>query len=151
MDDDGFIFLTGRVKDYFKTISGKYVAPAPIESRFAENEWTEQICLIGRGYSKTAMVCVLSGIAQQEDRATLEKALLDKAAAVNEAIDKHERIGAVILSTEPWTIENEMLTPTLKIRRDEIDSRFGEQARELAREAAVAGKVLLAWDEVSNS
>jgi long-chain acyl-CoA synthetase len=145
MDDDGFIFLTGRVKDYFKTMTGKYVAPTPIENLFAENEWTEQICLIGRGYSKTAMVCVLSEIARQQDRDTIGKALLKRAAAVNEAIEKHERIGAVIVSAEPWTIENELLTPTMKIRRDEIDKRYGEQARELAHEAAVQGKVLLAW------
>ena len=73
--------------------------------------------------------------------------MLEKAAAVNEAIEKHERIGAVIVSTEPWTIENELLTPTMKIRRDEIDGRYGEQARELAHEAAVQGEVLVEWDE----
>ena len=151
MDDDGFIFLTGRVKDYFKTTTGKFVAPTPIENLFAENDWTEQICLIGRGFAKTAMVCVLSAIARKEDRTTIEKALLEKASAVNDAIEKHERIGAVIVTSEPWTIENEMLTPTLKIRRDEVDSRFGDVARELAHEAAVAGRVLLAWAGSSNS
>jgi long-chain acyl-CoA synthetase len=151
VDDDGFIFLTGRVKDYFKTTTGKFVAPTPIENLFAENDWTEQICLIGRGFAKTAMVCVLSAIARKEDRKTIEKALLEKASAVNDAIEKHERIGAVIVTSEPWTIENEMLTPTLKIRRDEVDSRFGDVARELAHEAAVAGRVLLAWAGSSNS
>jgi long-chain acyl-CoA synthetase len=151
VDDDGFIFLTGRVKDYFKTTTGKFVAPTPIENLFAENDWTEQICLIGRGFAKTAMVCVLSAIARKEDRTTIEKALLEKASAVNDAIEKHERIGAVIVTSEPWTIENEMLTPTLKIRRDEVDSRFGDVARELAHEAAVAGRVLLAWAGSSNS
>ena len=145
VDDDGFIFLTGRVKDYFKTIQGKFVAPTPIENSFAENEWTEQICLLGRGYSKTVMVCVLSNIAQKEDRTAIEKALLEKAAAVNDKVEKHARIGAVIMSTELWTIENEMLTPTLKIRREEVEGRFGEQARELAHQAAVEGEIRLEW------
>ena len=145
VDDDGFIFLTGRVKDFFKTIHGKFVAPTPIENRFAENEWTEQICLLGRGYSKTVMVCVLSNIAQIEDRTAIEKALLEKVASVNDKVEKHARIGAVIMSTEPWTIENEMLTPTLKIRREEVEGRFGEQARELAHEAAVEGEIRLEW------
>ncbi len=145
VDDDGFIFLTGRVKDYFKTIQGKFVAPTPIENSFAENEWTEQICLLGRGYSKTVMVCVLSDIAQKQDRSAVEKALLEKAAAVNDKVEKHARIGAVIISTDPWTIENEVLTPTLKIRREEVEGRFGERARELAHEGAVQGEIRMEW------
>ena len=145
VDDDGFIFLTGRVKDYFKTIQGKFVAPTPIENSFAENEWTEQICLLGRGYSKTVMVCVLSDIAQKQDRSAIEKALLEKAAAVNDKVEKHARIGAVIISTVPWTIENEVLTPTLKIRREEVEGRFGEQARELAHAAAVQKEIRMEW------
>ncbi len=145
VDDDGFIFLTGRVKDYFKTIQGKFVAPSPIESQFAENDWTEQICLLGRGYSKTAVVCVLSEAAQQQDRDVIEQALRDKVDEVNASIEKHARIGAVIISTDPWTIENEILTPTLKIRRDEVESRFGDRARELAHEAAVQRTTRLEW------
>jgi long-chain acyl-CoA synthetase len=145
IDDDGYIFVTGRVKDYFKTIQGKFVAPTPIENRFAENKWTEQICLLGRGYSKTAMVCVLSDIAQEADRSFIEKELLERAAAVNVEVEHHARIGAVIISMEPWSIENGMLTPTLKIRRDEIEKRFGEQARELAHKAAVDGEICLQW------
>ncbi len=145
VDEDGFIFITGRVKDYFKTIQGKFVAPTPIENRFAENEWTEQLCLLGRGYSKTVMVCVLSDIAKDGDRAKLEQSLAEHAAAVNEAIDKHARLGAVIASTTPWTIENEMLTPTLKIRREEVERKFGDRARELARDAAVTKKILVDW------
>ncbi|MCP4299135.1 MAG: AMP-binding protein [Gammaproteobacteria bacterium] len=145
VDDEGFIFLTGRVKDYFKTMQGKFVAPVPIESSFAENEWTEQICLLGRGYSKTAIVCVLSETAQKQDRTVIEKALREKVDEVNAGIEKHARIGAVIISTDPWTIENEILTPTLKIRRDEVESRFGDRARELAHEAAVQRTTRLEW------
>jgi long-chain acyl-CoA synthetase len=56
VDEDGFYYITGRVKDYFKTMQGKFVAPVPIESEFARNQWVEQQCLLGRGYSKTVMV-----------------------------------------------------------------------------------------------
>lgn len=145
VNDDGYVYLTGRVKDYFKTMQGKFVAPAPIENSFAENEWTEQICLLGRGYSKTVIVCVLSDIAQKQDRTVIENALLEQAADVNRNADKHARVGAVIMSIEPWTIENAMLTPTLKIRREEVEGRFGERARELAHEAAVDGQIRLEW------
>ena len=145
VNDDGFVYLTGRVKDYFKTIQGKFVAPEPIENSFAENECTAQICLLGRGYSKTVMVCVLSDIAQKQDRSVIEKALLEQAAEINRHVDKHAQVGAVIMSTEPWTIENAMLTPTLKIRREEVEGRFGERASELAHEAAVEGEIRLEW------
>lgn len=147
IDEDGFVFLTGRVKDYFKTIQGKFVAPAPIESDFAENELTEQICLLGRGYSKTVMVCVLSGATQQQDRNVLEEALREQVDIVNEKIEKHARIGALVLTTQAWTIENEMLTPTLKIRRDEVEGRYGERARDLAHDAAVQRTCLVEWAE----
>ncbi len=145
VDDDGFVFLTGRVKDYFKTIQGKFVAPTPIENRFAEHPMTEQLCLLGRGYSKTVMVAVLADAACKCDRAEVESALVELAQAVNSDVDKHARIGAVIVADEPWTIENECLTPTLKLRREEVEKRYGERARELAHEAAVGRKVLVEW------
>jgi long-chain acyl-CoA synthetase len=145
IDEDGFVYITGRVKDYFKTIQGKFVAPTPIENEFAKNPHTEQICLLGRGYSKTVMVCVLSGLAQQAEREQVESALRDVASKVNDAVDKHARLGAVIISTDPWTIENSMLTPTMKIRREQIEAKFGDRARDLARTAAEQGELLAEW------
>lgn len=145
IDDEGFVFLTGRVKDYFKTIQGKFVAPVPIENAFAKNEWIEQICLLGRGYSKTVMVAVLSDLAQQRERSSIEESLVEHAKAVNGSIDHHARIGAVIIATDPWTIEDEMLTPTLKIRRDEVETRFGARAQELAHDSAVGRKIRTEW------
>ena len=146
IDEEGFIFLTGRMKDYFKTIQGKFVAPTPIENEFAKHPHTEQLCLLGRGYSKTVMVCVPSALAQQEEREQLSAALREHAGVVNETADKHARIGAVIISTEAWSIDNGMLTPTLKIRREQIEQRFGERAQQLARAAAEQGELLIEWD-----
>lgn len=145
VDEDGFYYITGRVKDYFKTIQGKFVAPTPIENIFAENPHTEQICLLGRGYSKTVMTCVLSDLAQQQPRELIEAALLERVDAVNEATEKHARVGAVIVSTEPWTIDNGVLTPTMKIRRERIEELFGERAEDLARQSAQRGEILIDW------
>ena len=143
IDDDGYIFLTGRVKDYFKTIQGKFVAPTPIENMFARNEHTEQQCLLGRGYSKTVMVCVLSAAAQQRDIDAIETDLRRLIAAINDETDHHARIGALIISSDPWTIDNEILTPTMKIRRGKIEQRFGDTAMELAHRSAVEGRLLI--------
>lgn len=145
IDQDGFIFITGRVKDYFKTIQGKFVAPPPIEGLFAENPHSEQQCLLGRGYSKTVMITVLNEPARQLPKEEIEAAAIATVESINAQIEKHARIGAVIFSQKPWTIENEILTPTMKIRREQIENKFGEKAERLARESAEAGKIGLYW------
>lgn len=147
VDADGFYYITGRVKDYFKTLQGKFVAPTPIENIFAENPHTEQICLLGRGYSKTVMTCVLSALAQQQPRESIEAVLRERVDAVNAASEKHARIGAVVVSTEAWSIDNGILTPTMKIRRDRVEELFGDRAAELARQSAEQGTVLLEWSQ----
>ena len=145
IDDDGFIFITGRVKDYFKTIQGKFVAPPPIEGLFADNPHSEQQCLLGRGYSKTVMVTVLNEPARALPKEEVEAAALATVDSINGEIEKHARIGAVIFSREPWTIENEILTPTMKIRREQIENKFGESAERIAREGAETGTIQLHW------
>jgi long-chain acyl-CoA synthetase len=64
---------------------------------------------------------------------------------INAEIEKHARIGAVILTRETWSIENEVLTPTLKIRREKVEERFAELAEQLARRAAEESALLLHW------
>lgn len=145
VDEDGFIYITGRVKDYFKTIQGKFVAPPPIEGQFAENVFIEQQCLMGRGFSKTVMVAVLAEAAKNTDQTEIEASIRETVAAINESVEKHARIGAVIVSREPWSIENGVMTPTLKIRRDKIDEMFAELGERLARDSAQQGQLLLHW------
>jgi len=146
VDEDGFYYITGRVKEYFKTIQGKFVSPAPIESEFAGSLLVEQQCLLGRGFSKTVMVCVLSALGQQQPKEQLEQELRRLTEEVNSRVEKHARIGGLIVTREPWTIESGMLTPTLKLRRHEVDARFGARAQALARGGAEKGEILLDWD-----
>ena len=145
VDEDGFIYITGRVKDYFKTIQGKFVAPPPIESAFAKNPHAEQQCLLGRGYSKTVMVAVLTAEAQNLPEQEIADSILATIREINEEIEKHARIGAAIVTREPWSIENEILTPTLKIRREKVEEGFAELAEQLARSAAEQRELLLHW------
>ena len=98
VDEDGFLYITGRVKDYFKTIQGKFVAPPPIEGEFAKNPHAEQQCLLGRGFSKTVMVAVLTPDARQKAREELEASFLETLEDINREVEKHARIGGVILS-----------------------------------------------------
>jgi long-chain acyl-CoA synthetase len=145
VDEDGFLYITGRVKDYFKTIQGKFVAPPPIEGAFAKNPHVEQQCLLGRGFSKTVMVAVLTEEARNSPEQEIEDSILSTTREINQEIEKHARIGAVIVSREPWSIENEVLTPTLKIRREKVEERFAELAEQLARSSAEQRELLLRW------
>ncbi|MFZ9872480.1 MAG: AMP-binding protein [Steroidobacteraceae bacterium] len=146
VDADGFFYITGRVKDYFKTIHGKYVSPVPIEGELARCELIDQLCLLGRGYSKTVVVCVLTEAARKLERGQVEHALGAHANAVNATIERHARIGAIIVASNAWTIANSMLTPTMKLRRQMVEKHFDGAAEALARTAASEGKMLFHWE-----
>lgn len=124
IDEDGHVYLTGRVKEIFKTARGKYVAPAPIEGRFLETHLAEQACLTGHGLAQTVMAVVLAEAVRERDEAELIAELLEHTVAVNKFLEKHEQIGALIVSREPWSQENDVLTHTLKIKRDALEKRY---------------------------
>ncbi|MDE1533078.1 AMP-binding protein [Pseudomonas carnis] len=124
-DADGRLRLTGRLKEIFKTSKGKYVAPAPIENRLAEHARIEQVCVVGEGLSAPIGLCVLS--APGEDRQALGGGLERWLAQVNAGLDKHERMGQLVVVKDHWAVENGFLTPTLKIKRNVIESTYGPQ------------------------
>lgn len=123
-DTEGRLRLTGRLKEIFKTSKGKYVAPAPIENRLAEHARIEQVCVVGDGLSAPIGLCVLSAVEQdpQALRSSLERWLVQ----VNQTLDKHERLRQLVVVKDSWAVENGFLTPTLKIKRNAIESTYGE-------------------------
>ncbi len=127
IDEDGHVYITGRVKEIFKTARGKYVAPAPIEGRFLESPLVEQACLGGHGLAQTVMMAVRSAAAQGLSDAELDAELRTWVQSINARLEKHERIGAVILSRTPWSQDNGVLTHTLKIKRDAVDERYSDE------------------------
>jgi long-subunit acyl-CoA synthetase (AMP-forming) len=124
IDEEGFLTLTGRVKDTFKSGKGEFVVPGPIELEFESNSFIEQICVVGLGLPQPLALIVLSEHCQKYNNSDVEKNLHDTIVRVNEKLVKHERLKALILLNENWTVENEMLTPTMKIKRSEIDKRY---------------------------
>jgi long-subunit acyl-CoA synthetase (AMP-forming) len=126
IDDEGFLHITGRVKELFKTGKGKYVAPSPIEMRLLDNTAIEQVCVTGPGLPQPIGLVVLSQAAREQDREELAAALLDTMVATNQELDQHERLKTVVVVGEEWTVENSLLTPTLKIKRNEVDARYGQ-------------------------
>ncbi|MBB3167040.1 AMP-binding protein [Simiduia aestuariiviva] len=121
---DGAFKIVGRLKEQFKTAKGKYVAPAPIENLMARNEWVEQCCVLGVGRPQPVALVVLNEAGQKKTRADVERSLQVTLAEINGELESHERLGGLIVLTEAWTIENGLLTPTLKIRRGPIEEQF---------------------------
>jgi long-chain acyl-CoA synthetase len=129
LDADGQVKIIGRLKEQFKTSKGKYVAPGPIETELLAHPALEACCVMGAGHpSPFAVVVLAPGARQQcaapESREVLEQSLLERMNEVNAQVDPHERLSFIAIADGPWTIENDIVTPTLKIKRAVLESRY---------------------------
>ena len=123
IDDDGYLYVTGRVKDIFKTTKGKYIEPAAIESKFGNVDEFSQICLVGLNCVQPLLLVVPTDLAKSNrDQITIKiSKILNE---VNNDLDNYKKISKIIFVKEDWTPDNEMTTPTLKIKRAKIDEKF---------------------------
>jgi long-subunit acyl-CoA synthetase (AMP-forming) len=127
IDDNGRLKITGRVKELFKTSKGKYVAPAPIENELMLHEAIEMVCVAGGNKPQPFAMVVLAEHVRgsaAEGRETLSASLLAHMKQVNAGLDPHERLEKLVVVRDAWTIENGMLTPSLKIKRNALESRY---------------------------
>lgn len=124
VDADGFLKITGRVKEIFKTDKGKYVSPSPIEMKVLKNQLVEQICVVGSSLPQPIGLLVLSVDGKTKDRNMLQQSLVETLQQVNRELEKHERLQKMIVMKEEWTIENGLLTPTMKIKRSPIEDKY---------------------------
>jgi len=127
---DGLLKITGRVKELFKTSKGKYVAPAPIENRINAHPLIETSLVSGVGQPSAYAMVVLSEELRpkQSDaafRADVETQLTQLLKDVNSELADYEKLQMIVITREPWTIENGCLTPTMKIKRTRIESEVG--------------------------
>ncbi|UVE18980.1 AMP-binding protein [Pseudomonas sp. LS44] len=126
VDAGGYLTITGRLKDIFKTSKGKYIAPAPIEGELAKSTWIEQVCLIGSGMDQPLALIELAPAAREAAREQVAGDLLAVLGALNERLMPHERVSSLLLVRDAWTIDNGCMTPTMKIRRNVLEARFAD-------------------------
>lgn len=124
IDEEGFLKITGRIKDLFKTSKGKYVAPSPIEMAFSADPHIEQVCLVGSGLPQPMALLTLSDEGEKRFATDLETYLKGVLSAINSTLDAHEKVAKIVVIQEPWLVENNLLTPSLKIRRNELEKRY---------------------------
>lgn len=136
IDERGRLKITGRVKEIFKTEKGKYVAPAPIENKLVSLPGVEQACVVGPDLSQP--IALLSLAAEQSDhlcgsgKSVFSKSLEEHLVKVNAQLDAHEKLQCLVVVSEPWAIENGLLTPTLKLKRGELEKFYQSRMPEWA-------------------
>ena len=125
LDDKGYLFITGRVKDIFKTSKGKYIEPSVIEAEFEKANLFQQVCVVGLNLPQPILLGVPNEVALLNKKDTTEKMeeFLNK---VNSGMDNYKKIEKVVFVKDEWTPDNNLTTPTLKIKRAKIDERFSE-------------------------
>ena len=129
IDAEGNLKITGRVKDLFKTGKGKYVAPAPIADKLATHPAIEAICVTGANLGQPLGLLMLNpdAAAKARDaagRKALEASLAEHLKAVNAQLDPHEQMDCLVVTADPWSVENDILTPTMKVKRNKIEDLF---------------------------
>lgn len=128
-EDDGALQIVGRVKDLFKTSKGKYVAPAPIENRLVMHRQVDACAVVGADLPQPLGLLQLNGPAlasarDPAERRRLTASLEEHRVALNQQLDAHERLDRLVVVNTPWTVENGLVTPTLKVKRHQLEALY---------------------------
>jgi long-chain acyl-CoA synthetase len=144
---DGTLKIIGRVKDAFKTSKAKYVEPGPIEEKLSALPLFEACCVAGVDRAQPVGLVMLGAPALAKavtaaGKAEIEAALAKHLAAVNATLDSYLHLDALIVVGEEWTVDNGLITPTMKVKRARIDEVYGPHF-----ERWLAGGAKVVWAE----
>ncbi|KQR93375.1 AMP-dependent synthetase [Chryseobacterium sp. Leaf180] len=143
LDNEGFLQITDRKKEMFKTSGGKYIAPQTIENLAKSSKFIEQIMVVGDGekmpcafvqpdfeYAKIWASKNNLNFGTTPKEIAQSQELKDKIEAdikkINEHLGHWEQIKRIELTPEIWSIESGLLTPTLKLKRKAIKEKFSD-------------------------
>lgn len=125
IDANQRVKIVGRISENFKNQTGEFVAPSPIERKFAINQMIEQLCLVGRGLPTNVLLVALNDSTRlNKNKEDINRSLQDTLREINGKLVKYEKISHVIVVKEPWSTINDMLTPTLKVKRKIVEQHY---------------------------
>jgi long-chain acyl-CoA synthetase len=127
IDSEGYLTITGRIKDVFKTSKGKFIQPNKIECLLQHNPLIEQVCVLGSGAPQPVCLIELSEAGKQlaqEDKQAIETQLKEVLKRVNQEVEHHEMLDRALIISDTWTTENGLLTPTMKIKRNVVEKYY---------------------------
>jgi long-chain acyl-CoA synthetase len=137
--EDGYIYITGRLKDIIVMSTGEKVPPVDMEHSILSDPLFEQVMVIGEGRSFLSALVVLNenewnNFAEENDfrlasetTEEIEKALLERISKCLHAFPGYAQVYQLTRLNDPWTVENDLLTSTLKMKRSKIYETYVEQ------------------------
>ena len=130
LDAKGNLKITGRVKDLFKTSKGKYVAPAAIEALLSVLPGVEACCVVGANLAQPLAILAMTPELMKQSldpqaRAQLTAIFKLELLHLNQQLDPHERLSCLVMDSSPWTVASGFVTPTLKVKRNQIEEVYG--------------------------
>ncbi|TDQ29424.1 AMP-dependent synthetase/ligase [Zeaxanthinibacter enoshimensis] len=140
LDDEGFLKITDRKKEMFKTSGGKYVAPQLLENRMKQSRFIEQVMVVGEGEKMPAALIQpnfefledwakihelnFNGTEQMVNDQRVIDRIQEEVDLANENFAKWEKVKQFRLTPDAWTVDNGLLTPTMKLKRAQIKQKY---------------------------
>jgi long-chain acyl-CoA synthetase len=146
IDEQGNIYITGRIKEIIVLSNGEKVSPVDMEMAIAMDPLIEQVMVVGEQKPYLSALCILNPEKWQEfatslsidpnqqmvlEQVEVQQAVLARIAEQMRMFPGYARIMRIYLSFEPWSVENGLLTPTLKLRRAKVIEKLAEPVANL--------------------
>lgn len=139
IDGQGHIYITGRLKEIIVTSTGEKISPHDMEVAIMQDNFFEQVMIVGEGRPYLSLLAIVNNERWQALVAhcptplctgapspNIEQMLLARVTEQTAAFPGYAQIRRVAIVSEPWTVENGYLTPTLKLRRTAVANRYSE-------------------------
>jgi len=139
IDEGGHVFITGRLKEIIVLSNGEKIPPGDVETAIMRDPLFEQIMLVGEGKPYLSVIAVLAAAQWKQFAAELginsdaadavrservEEAVLARIGAQMGPFPGYAQVRRVTLTLDPWSVENGLLTPTLKLKRTKVMEKF---------------------------
>ena len=149
LDSEGYLYITGRVKEQYKLDIGEYVAPAPLEEALKLSAYIDQVMLYGfnRANNVALIVAAMPAVEQYAqnnglsgrgetllNESSIRDLFQEELSIYGKNFKSFEHPENFALLSEEWSIENGLLTPTLKLKRDVVEKKFKDQIESLYSE-----------------
>jgi long-chain acyl-CoA synthetase len=146
IDSEGFVYITGRVKELYKLSNGKYVAPVPMEEKLQLSPYIAQAYVYGQDRPHNTAVLIVDlpslkawakerGINKTDDQLLTDPDVRDlyrrEIAAHSRDCKGYEQVRDFILDHRAFSTDNDMLTPTFKLKRRNVTAKYAEQINQL--------------------
>lgn len=133
--------ILGRLSENFKNQKGEFIVPTPIEKKGLTNPMIEHLCLVGRELASNVLLVSLNQKARKQPKSEVKESLQNTLRVVNAGLKSYEKISHILVVQDAWTTENDVLTPTLKVKRRVIERRYQDFIHK-----AVAQPETIVWE-----